>query len=277
MDSAHRWFKYYSNDLWDQIGDRRVKDYPLLKGGPTQICIIIGIYLYFVIRAGPRLMESRQKFELRRFILFYNVSLAFINLWLFYNGMLCTNYGLDSLGCGQFELGKLDLNGQLSSEDNPQRAIYTGYLFFLTKIVELLDTVFFILRKKPQQVTFLHVFHHAVVPIFLYLGLKLAPGGPNAFFPLINSLIHVLMYSYYALSTFGPSIQPYLWWKRYLTRMQMIQFVLIMGNGIRVTLNKDCKFPVVFAYLQTVIALVFLVMFALFYKNRYTNRTKKTL
>lgn len=39
---------------------------------------------------------------------------------------------------------------------------------------------------------------------------------------MTNSFIHVLMYSYYALSTFGPSIAKYLWWKRYLTMIQLV-------------------------------------------------------
>jgi hypothetical protein len=34
------------------------------------------------------------------------------------------------------------------------------WLFYISKFVELLDTVFFIMRKKFNQVTFLHVFHH---------------------------------------------------------------------------------------------------------------------
>lgn len=38
----------------------------------------------------------------------------------------------------------------------------------------------------------------------------------------INSFIHVVMYSYYGLAAFGPHMQKYLWWKKYLTIMQMV-------------------------------------------------------
>lgn len=44
---------------------------------------------------------------------------------------------------------------------------------------------------------------------------------PGFFGPTLNSFIHVLMYSYYGLSTI-PSMHRYLWWKRYLTQAQLV-------------------------------------------------------
>lgn len=41
----------------------------------------------------------------------------------------------------------------------------------------------------------------------------------------INSSIHVLMYGYYGLAALGPQMQRYLWWKKYLTIIQMVCFV----------------------------------------------------
>ena len=40
--------------------------------------------------------------------------------------------------------------------------------------------------------------------------------------PLLNSLVHVVMYGYYALSALGPKIRPYLWWKRHITHLQLV-------------------------------------------------------
>lgn len=37
----------------------------------------------------------------------------------------------------------------------------------------------------------------------------------------LNSFIHVLMYSYYGLSSV-PSMRPYLWWKKYITQGQLV-------------------------------------------------------
>lgn len=43
---------------------------------------------------------------------------------------------------------------------------------------------------------------------------------------LINSLVHVVMYLYYGLAAVGPSMSKYLWWKRYLTSLQLVSICL---------------------------------------------------
>lgn len=45
--------------------------------------------------------------------------------------------------------------------------------------------------------------------------------------PFINSFIHMVMYSYYGLASLGPQMQKYLWWKRYITQIQLVQFVTV--------------------------------------------------
>ena len=48
------------------------------------------------------------------------------------------------------------------------------------------------------------------------------PSVPTAYFgATLNSFIHVLMYSYYGLSSI-PSMRPYLWWKKYITQGQLV-------------------------------------------------------
>lgn len=41
----------------------------------------------------------------------------------------------------------------------------------------LLWQIFFILRKKHSQVTFLHVYHHATMIFNWWLGVKYVAGG----------------------------------------------------------------------------------------------------
>ncbi|KAH9504138.1 Elongation of very long chain fatty acids protein 1, partial [Bulinus truncatus] len=61
--------------------------------------------------------------------------------------------------------------------NSPQalRMVKVCWLFYMSKFIELLDTVFFILRKKFNQVSFLHVFHHGIMPISWWFGVKLVP------------------------------------------------------------------------------------------------------
>lgn len=49
--------------------------------------------------------------------------------------------------------------------------------YYISKGVEFLDTVFFILRKKFNQVSFLHVYHHCTMFILWWIGIKWVPGG----------------------------------------------------------------------------------------------------
>jgi hypothetical protein len=42
------------------------------------------------------------------------------------------------------------------------------------------------------------------------------------FHSMINAGVHVIMYFYYGLSSAGPRFQKYLWWKKYLTAVQLV-------------------------------------------------------
>ncbi|KAJ7630936.1 GNS1/SUR4 membrane protein [Roridomyces roridus] len=87
------------------------------------------------------------------------------------------------------------------------------------KYIELLDTVFLALKKKP--LAFLHVFHHSATALLCYTQLV---GKTSISWTVIslNLMVHVLMYYYYYATAGGARI----WWKKYLTMMQIIQFVI---------------------------------------------------
>lgn len=106
------------------------------------------------------------------------------------------------------------------------------WVFYMSKFVEMADTLFFVLRKKNNQITFLHVFHHGIMPVSWWFGVKFVPGGFSTFHALLNSFIHFLMYFYYGLSACGPQYQKYLWWKKYMTKMQMVYPVLINRDAV---------------------------------------------
>lgn len=50
------------------------------------------------------------------------------------------------------------------------------WLYYMAKIIELLDTVFFVLRKKNSQVSFLHLYHHSLMPVCSFIGVKYFAG-----------------------------------------------------------------------------------------------------
>lgn len=142
------------------------------------------------------------------------------------------------------------------------------HLYFMCKLIELLDTVFFVLRKKNRQITFLHLYHHSLMPITGWIGVKFFAGGHPTLLGIINSFIHIFMYTYYMLSAFGPHMQKYLWWKKYLTTMQIVQFIIIFFHNFQM-LFTSCNFPKPLSFLLTINASLFIYMFGSFYVNNY--------
>lgn len=48
------------------------------------------------------------------------------------------------------------------------------------------------------------------------------PGGHVAVMATLNSIVHVIMYTYYLLSSLGPEYQKYVWWKKHVTKIQLV-------------------------------------------------------
>lgn len=52
----------------------------------------------------------------------------------------------------------------------------------------------------------------------------------GSFHAMINSSVHVIMYLYYGLSALGPVAQPYLWWKKHMTAVQLVRGLSLTYN-----------------------------------------------
>lgn len=263
LDNLYNIVKYYYYDIWNIYGDPRVTDYPFMDGGPWSTLALICLYLYLVKFLGPTMMKSRSPYDMRNLILFYNISLVIVNGWLFWKGSWITNFGLDSWKCQVVD--------RTSTSSIDLYKIKLGWLFYLTKTIDFCDTFFFVLRKKDRQVSGLHVFHHSCMPFFCWIGLKFTPGGNNAFFPWLNSGVHTVMYAYYAASTFH-YLRPYLWWKKYITQMQMIQFIAVIVHSFYSMSLPGCEWPKMFIYLSIFNAFLFFCMFYSFFQKTYKQQ-----
>ncbi|XP_020801266.1 elongation of very long chain fatty acids protein F [Drosophila serrata] len=242
---------------------------PLLSS-PLPAVIIILIYLLVVFKIGPDFMECRKPFNVKSAMLKYNIFQITMNAILF------------ALGCYYLVVKNyFDIRCMEISLDDPIKYVdrVLTYVYFLNKVLDLCDTVFFVLRKSYNQVTVLHVYHHALmviaVPTTYYLY---GSSGSYALMGYINSLVHVVMYSYYFAAALYPSVRNRLWLKKSITTMQIVQFVICLLHASLVwSLNKSCSIPGIMHFAEIAVAISMIAMFGNFYYQTYIRvKSKKT-
>jgi len=156
------------------------------------------------------------------------------------------------------------------------RAYYWVYIYYLSKFWELFDTVILVLKRRP--LIFLHVYHHSVVILMVWLWLNshllFASIGM-----MLNTFIHVFMYYFYYRTALGKVV----WWKKYITVTQIIQFIcsflvsvpfayIAIGYDSNSNFVPQCEGWNTFVF-SSCINLSFLMLFANFYSNRYTEES----
>ncbi|KAK7158930.1 hypothetical protein R3I94_005311 [Phoxinus phoxinus] len=243
--------------------DARVREYPLMQS-PIQMTLILLGYVFFVLCVGPRYMANRKPFSLKTTMIAYNFFMVAFNSYIVYEFLMS--------GWGTTYTWRCDL---CDTSNSPQalRMVRGAWLFYFSKYVELLDTVFFVLRKKHSQVTFLHIFHHSILPWTWWWGITLTPvGGMSSFHALVNACVHVIMYTYYGLAAAGPRFQKYLWWKKYMTAIQLIQFVLVTVHISQYYFMEKCEFQVpLFIHLILIYGTFFFILFSNFWIQAYVK------
>jgi len=218
--------------LPQHVPDPRVQDWLLMKYWTPIVLIIISYFLLVLV--GPKLMQNRKPFELKYPIKLYNLSQVFLCGYMFKEFLASSYQSSYSLTCQPVDY---------SSSPLAIRIAAASWWFFFSKLIDLLDTVFFILRKKNGQC-------------------------------MLNSYVHVVMYTYYFFSSFGPAIQKYLWWKKYLTQFQLIQFIAIIIHLVNGMARGTCEFPQIFYWYVIVYCVTLIALFTNFYVETYSHVLK---
>ncbi|KAB7499339.1 Elongation of very long chain fatty acids protein [Armadillidium nasatum] len=253
VDSYHALF-------WDKR-DKRVDGW-LLMGSPFPTLFICLSYVYWVKVAGPRFMKNRDPFQFRNILVVYNALQVVFSAWIFYELGMSGWFGKYSYRCQPVDY---------SDDPTAVRMVHASWWYYFSKFTEFFDTIFFVLRKKFEHVSTLHVIHHGCMPMSVWFGVKFTPGGHSTFFGLLNSFVHIVMYFYYMMAAMGPQYAKYLWWKKYLTTLQMIQFVGIFTHAFQLCFI-DCHYPRAFMWWIGGHAVLFFFLFSEFYRNAYSRR-----
>ncbi|VVC28059.1 Hypothetical protein CINCED_3A021647 [Cinara cedri] len=259
----------YLLQLFDKelVFDDEVDSWAFMSS-PWPIISIISVYLLFILKVGPYMMKNRKPMNVKYMMLLYNAVQTLFNGWLVAWFFTTPNVINDLLNYTCHPLPR-DLN-----QFNLRQMNISAWYFLLSKILDLLDTVFFVLRKKQSQVTFLHVYHHVNMVFSCWTYLKYIKGEQMVICAVINAIIHCVMYSYYFLSALGPQMQKYLWWKKYLTRMQIVQFLVILMYNIFLY-TSNCKYPRLFMLYTFADVSLFLYLFLMFYMKTYKLKSTK--
>ncbi|XP_041632831.1 very long chain fatty acid elongase F isoform X2 [Drosophila kikkawai] len=250
---------------------QRVLPQAVLADSPWPILTILAVYLLFVLKLGKIFMENRKPYDLKRVLMFYNLFQVAYN-GLYFGGIFYYMFikQICNLRC-------LETFPQDHEHKQVERIFHAAYL--LNKVLDLMDTVFFILRKSYKQVTFLHIYHHVLVAFAGFaLTRTYGTGGHLNSLALLNTMVHMIMYFYYFLSSQYPSVKGSIWWKKYITLTQLIQFTLLLAYGIYVRFfSPNCGVPHGVLYVTMLQAVIFIYLFGTFYIQTYLQTSKSSL
>ncbi|XP_054841974.1 elongation of very long chain fatty acids protein 2 [Eublepharis macularius] len=242
--------------------DPRVRGWLMLDSYLPTFSLTVAYLL--LIWLGTTFMKNRPAFSLRGLLIVYNLGVTLLSLYMLIELILATWEGGYNLQCQNLtSAGEADI-----------RVAKVLWWYYFSKVIEFADTIFFVLRKKNSQITFLHVYHHATMFNIWWCVMNWIPCGQSFFGPTLNSFIHVLMYSYYGLSVI-PSMRRYLWWKKYLTQAQLIQFLLTITHTLSAVV-KPCGFPFGCLIFQSSYMTTLVILFVNFYVKTYRKRPSRT-
>ncbi|KAJ9458929.1 putative fatty acid elongation protein 3 [Diplonema papillatum] len=181
---------------------------------PIAACVV---YYFGVVLLLRRVMEHQKQFDLQLLFAAWNWALAVFSLVgttrtvphllyrLRYESFEATICGFPTDTWGSYSTG------------------LWVQLFIFSKVPELIDTLFIVLRKRKLIV--LHWYHHVTVLLYCWHSYA-TESGAGLWFVAMNYTVHALMYAYFAFSTlrlvpkwFPPSI---------ITVMQIAQMFIGM-------------------------------------------------
>lgn len=230
----------------------------------TCILVYLAVVCVSVVASKFRKQEvKRDSFLLRTFVQLHNIFLVGLSLYM------CIGIISEAVANGYSFWGN-------SFNPSEKRMAEMIHIFYVSKMYEFVDTFIMIFKGNMRQVSLLHVYHHLSISLIWWSIVYVAPGGDAYYSAALNSFVHVVMYTYYFLaSAIGKNEKArkrYLWWGKYLTQLQMTQFVTMLGQASYNLYFK--RYNLFLAQLLVVYMLSLLGLFGHFYISKYSKPAK---
>jgi elongation of very long chain fatty acids protein 6 len=231
------------------------------------VCARAGSIYVVMVFSGQAWMASRPAFQLRGLLTCWSTFLAIFSMIGFartlpeFIGSLTTG-GLYKSICDP------------SFVDTNKVSGFWTWLFTLSKMPELGDTVFIVLRK--QQLIFLHWYHHLTVLIYVFFCFSQFTSCAR-WFMVMNYFVHSLMYTYFALRAMRVRVPKFL--AMMITSLQLIQMVVGFAVNYMAYYYKsngrDCSVSDHNLMYGSIMYGSYFVLFARFFHNAYFSKSDR--
>jgi len=219
----------------------------------------VGLVYLITIFGLRRWMRSRPAFELKGPLFIWNLSLGIFSLV----GLLRT--GPELVMVLSRKNGLFNSICSKTGMNVPSGA--WGLLFTFSKFIELGDTLFIVLRKRP--LVFLQWYHHLATLMVVWTVATLVEPIVR-WYVILNYLVHSLMYPYFAFKTIGIQIPSKV--ANLITTLQLTQmivgFSVNMASLVLLKLGYDCvRYPTSIKAFNLVYGSFILLFGKLFYES----------
>ncbi|CAM6122591.1 unnamed protein product [Calypogeia fissa] len=241
-----------------------------LVTSPVPVVSCIALYIGTVWLWSSHIKKSGQKarkedpLPLRCLVIVHNLFLCILSLVMGIGLMISAR-----------QLG-YSLWGNVYRGDETEMG-FLIYVFYVSKLYEFMDTAIMLFRRNLRQLTYLHVYHHASITFIWWIICYTCPGADAYFSAAFNSCIHVAMYLYYLLAATIAKDErrrrKYLFWGKYLTMMQMVQFLSFIGQSIYAMLRPE-TYPKGVPRLLFFYSVSLLLFFGNFFVKKYSRPQK---
>ncbi len=202
LDIYHRWLS---------LNDKRVERWPLMAS-PWPTVAITAAYVAAAYLL-PKALRGMPALPVKYPLLAYNLLVMAINAHIAYELLANTiNTGYDWI-CQAVDYGKNEAS---------MRVAAAVWWFYFSKAIQMLDSAFFLLGGRHDQLTFLHVYHHASMFSIWWIAANFVPGGSSVLPAAANSVLHIIMKGFSAATALG--CKRHVRWKGVLTVLSLLQF-----------------------------------------------------